>query len=105
MGEQRQIPGSGTRQTPKGWPKGGGKGGAGELKKILRLKECDPGFDLRGKLKGNQCENLHHIQDETGARLWVLGEKDEPVRLEISASKQQDFDSAVQMAKDLIKTV
>lgn len=88
----------------KGGGKGGGRDDPAELRKILKLKEVDPGFDLRNKLKGNNCENLHHIQDATGANLWVVGEKGDPVRLEISAKSQENFDEAVRMAKDLIKT-
>jgi len=110
--------GKGRDREPKGGAaKGGaakgaaakGAGGAGKvagaMKKVLKLKDCDPDFNLGGKLRGSKCENLHHIQDETGAMLWVLGEAGEPVRLEISANAQAPLDQAAQMSKDLIKTI
>lgn len=90
----------------KATAKGGSRGpGPSEFKKILKLKECDPEFDLRNQLRGTKCENLHHVQDETRSRLWVVGERSEPVRLEISAHTLEDLDEAVRMAKDLIKAV
>lgn len=93
---------------PKGKGKGKdkGKGGKPDFKKMLTLKECDPSFEIGKKLRGARCENLHHIQDRTGARLWVLdGSATEPVRLEISAFTNDEFEEAIQMSKDLIKTL
>uniref|UniRef100_A0A7S2JBL1 K Homology domain-containing protein n=1 Tax=Zooxanthella nutricula TaxID=1333877 RepID=A0A7S2JBL1_9DINO len=99
----------GHRKGQGGGAKGGGRGqGSGDpapMKKILKLKDCENDFDLRNRIKGNKCENLHHIQDATGSRLWVLGERDEPVRLEIAGDEKGSFDRAVQMSKDLIKSV
>jgi len=100
---QGQAKGGGARVG--GGNKGAGRGEGLALKKVLKLKECDPAFDLRNKLKGTKCVNLHHIQDVTSAQVWVIGERDEPVRLEIAANDQTVFDRGLQMAKDLIKSV
>merc|ERR1712187_373118 len=83
-----------------------GKGGAeGAFKKILKLKECDEGFRLRGALIGEKGRNIHHIQDATGAKLWIQGEGSDSMVVKISADEQEDLEKAVDMAKDLIKAV
>lgn len=104
-GKQGKVKDAGGAKRKGGAGKGAGRPNAGDLKKILKLKDVDSEFDLRKALRGNKCENLHHIQDATGATLWVLGEATEPVRLEISAGTPDGFESAVQMSKDLIKAV
>lgn len=93
---------------PKGGGKGGkgAKGGPGELRKILKLKEVENTTELKSKLRGIKCENIHHIQDETGAQVWVLGgEGTEPVRVEVSCYDQAKFDAALDLVKSLIKAV
>merc|ERR1712157_688871 len=77
----------------------------GEFKKVLKLKECDPAFNLKGALIGEQGKNVQHIQDQSQSKLWFKGEVAEGMYLEISSGSSDSLEKAVQMAKDLIKTV
>jgi len=113
-GIQRLDKGKGKTKTKgKGKGKGGkegkdgrrrelGKGRDCEFREVLDLWESEPGFNLKGKIIGDSGRNVHHIQDQTGARLWLSGD---PLQLEVSAGTSGELDQAVQMAKDLIKTV
>lgn len=86
--------------------KGGKGGGENDFLKIIKLKDTDPGFHIRGALIGNGGRNVHHIQDQTGANLWLQGDPPgQNMRLEVSAPSQEQLDQAVHMSKDLIKTV
>merc|ERR1711879_79470 len=77
----------------------------GDFKQTLDVEECDPGFAFRPKLLGEKGRNVHHIQDQTGAKLWLTGNAPDPMSLEISAESAEKLEQAVSMAKDLIQTV
>jgi len=104
----QQRHGGGDKGGDKGRGKGkskgskGGGGGGGSLKEVLELFEADDGFSLRQKLIGDHGRNVHHIQDQTGARLWFNGN---PLQLEISAESDDALHGAVNMAQDLITAV
>mmetsp|Transcript_128019 Transcript_128019/g.249456 ORF Transcript_128019/g.249456 Transcript_128019/m.249456 type:complete len:498 (-) Transcript_128019:122-1615(-) len=86
--------------------KGGKGGGENDFVKIIKLKDTEPGFQIRGALIGNGGRNVHHIQDQTGAKIWFHGESlGQNMRLEVSAPSAEQLDQAVNMSKDLIKTV
>lgn len=84
---------------------GKGRGSDGEYTKSLKLKACDPAFRIKGALIGDGGRNVHHIKDQSRARLWIKGDEDEGLRVDISADSVEDLNKAVQMTKDLIKTV
>jgi len=93
------------KDAAKGRRRESGKGGDGDFMKILKLKDTEPAFRLRGALIGDSGRNVHHIQDQTGAKLWLHGDSGQSMRLEITANSSEALDQAVQMSKDLIKTV
>ena len=45
---------------------------------------------------------IHHIQDQSGARIWL---REDPLQLEVSASSEKALGMAVSMARDLADTV
>uniref|UniRef100_A0A7S4PTK7 K Homology domain-containing protein n=1 Tax=Alexandrium monilatum TaxID=311494 RepID=A0A7S4PTK7_9DINO len=95
------------RRREEAWG-GGGGGGApagGELKQRIALWEAEPGFNLRGAVIGERGRNVHHIQDQTGARLWLHGEPGEPLRVEISAGNARDLSRAARLTRDLLGAV
>jgi len=86
--------------------KGGKGGGDNDFVKVIKLKDTEPGFHIRGALIGNGGRNVHHIQDQTGAKMWLHGDSPgQNMRLEVSAPSAEQLDQAVNMSKDLIKTV
>lgn len=94
--------------SPKSDTSGGGGGAfaSAKFRKILKLRDTDPEFDVRKRIRGERCQNLHHIQDMTKAQLWVAGgENGDPVRIEVAGENQPDFDQALSMAKDLVKAI
>merc|ERR1712048_1468239 len=76
-----------------------------EYRKVLKLKECDPAFNLKGALIGEHGKNVQHIQDQSQSKPWFKGEVADGMYLEISSGSSDSLEKAVQMAKDLIKTV
>ncbi|KAK9362273.1 hypothetical protein V1504DRAFT_490548 [Lipomyces starkeyi] len=80
-----------------------------------------PGFNVRGQIVGPMGANVKHIQTETGCRVQIKGrgsqfieqatgrESDEPTFLHIlvrySGQDPNDLARAVELSKDLVKTV
>merc|ERR1711972_1085655 len=71
----------------------------------IPIDECEPEFNFKGKFIGDGGRYVHHIQDETKARLWLVGEDGEPMGLHISANSAGSIAAAQQMASDLLETV
>lgn len=88
----------------KGKSKGASKGG-GKYHRVIEMEEFDPAFHLRMKFIGISGDNVHYIQDKTGAKVWLLGEQGEAMRLEISADTSEALEHATQMTEDLISSV
>lgn len=91
--------------------KGGGKDKRGdkltscEFKKALKLKPTEQGFNLRATLVGSGGVNVHHIEDETNAKINFNGEGGpDGMRVEIGAENADDLERADTMVKDLIRT-
>merc|ERR1712129_621116 len=84
--------------------KDGGRGDrGGDFTEVLELEETDPAFHLRAKIIGDKGKNVHHIQDQTKAKLYLDCENG--MRLNVSAHSQEDLDKVVGMANDLIGAV
>ncbi|KAJ8097416.1 hypothetical protein POJ06DRAFT_201850 [Lipomyces tetrasporus] len=76
-----------------------------------------PGFNVRGQIVGPMGANVKHIQTETGCRVQIKGrgsqfieqatgrESDEPTFLHILGQDPNDLARAVELSKDLVKTV
>lgn len=78
-------------------------GGDGEFMDVLELEETDPEFNLHRRFLGERGKNVHHIQDQSKAKLFL--EDQDGVRLHISAHRQEDLDKAVELANDLLESV
>jgi len=76
-----------------------------EFQHTIDLPDCDEAFGQKPKLIGRKGENLHHIQDETGAKLYVKGDPPDALRLEIKARSQENLDTAISLAQELIDSV
>mmetsp|Transcript_30006 Transcript_30006/g.69856 ORF Transcript_30006/g.69856 Transcript_30006/m.69856 type:complete len:358 (-) Transcript_30006:170-1243(-) len=84
--------------------KGGGKGGA--YSKQLDLWDADYGFQLKQKILGERTKNLHHIQDQTGAQVWVRdGDHNGPAYLEVTAPDNGSLHEAVDLCRDLLHAI
>ncbi|KAK9369271.1 hypothetical protein V1509DRAFT_608866 [Lipomyces kononenkoae] len=76
-----------------------------------------PGFNVRGQIVGPMGANVKHIQTETGCRVQIKGrgsqfieqatgrESDEPTFLHILGQDPNALARAVELSKDLVKTV
>merc|ERR1712238_349896 len=56
----------------EGRSKGGKKGG--EYNDVVDIDKSDRGFSFKGKLIGDKGKYIHHIQDQTRAKLWIEGD-------------------------------
>ena len=68
----------------------------------LAFWECHPSFQLRRLLLGPKGMNLHFISDQTGAAIQCRGS---PLKLIVSADREDKLDTAMRMARDLIGTM
>jgi len=75
-----------------------------EHSKIIEIFDADERFNVRGKLIGHRGQNVHHIQDETGAAVDVQGAQDrgEKVRIVITAKSAKDLRHASDICEELI---
>lgn len=78
------------------------RGSDGNFQEEIELEPCDPNFPMRARLLGSKGQNVHYIQDETGAKLWLHGEAGGPMRFDISAESAEVLDKAVELAIGLI---
>jgi transcription antitermination factor NusA-like protein len=93
----------------KGKSKGkGGKKGDRESSKdqpteSIEVQGTDAAFDMKGKIIGDKGRHVHHVQDETGAKVWVdQTDKGEPITIRISARSQEAVDKALNLCQDLV---
>merc|ERR1712232_1523524 len=88
----------------RGKDKGRGKDSHGrqEFQQTLDMEELDPSFEVKPKLIGFKGSNVHHIQDTTGAQLWVTGDHGSAIHVEVVAQSSKELDRAVKMVEDLI---
>eukprot|EP00929_Paragymnodinium_shiwhaense_P036550 TRINITY_DN1956_c0_g1_i2.p1 TRINITY_DN1956_c0_g1~~TRINITY_DN1956_c0_g1_i2.p1 ORF type:complete len:626 (-),score=174.44 TRINITY_DN1956_c0_g1_i2:76-1953(-) len=94
------------RDSDKGKGKGKDKGKeGGRYRESIPLDDVDEVFDLRNKVLGDRGVNLFHIQDETGAQLFIATEQDGRLRLDISADERGRLDAAINLAQELIDSV
>lgn len=82
--------------------KGKGKGGRnGETTATLEFQnDCDPAFNIVGKLLGNRGHNVHYIQDESGSKIHI---DDRSFTISITAPDRDSLNRAVEMCNDLIR--
>ena len=72
----------------------------------IEVDKTDAAFDMKGKIIGDKGKHVHHVQDETGAKVWVdQTAKGEPITVRISAGSQENVDSALALVQDLIDAV
>merc|ERR1712039_577996 len=106
---ERERKGSKGKGKDKGKDKDKGKGkhkDGGDVIRELRVKYCDPGFNMKGALIGSRGRNVQHIQDQTGCKLAVIGEAgDDNMVIELKAPNSRALEDAVQLCKGLLKTV
>jgi len=94
------------KESGKGKDKGKDKGkGKGKEKKrfeqVLELEPVDPGYNMISKLKGERGQNVHHIQDQTGAQIWIRADAGNSLRCEITGESRSAINKAWSLAREL----
>merc|ERR1712187_129804 len=78
----------------------------GEYNNVIEVEKSTPGFDMKGKIIGEKGSHMHHIQDESGAKVWVEQDgKGEPITIRIAAGSQESLDKAMTLCQDLVDAV
>merc|ERR1712070_572470 len=72
---------------------------------VIDVEYTDPAFYVRGHILGEKGCNMHHIQDETGAKIFLEESDAGGHHLQVTASNQEDLDKASEMLRDLLVTV
>merc|ERR1711879_323058 len=65
--------------------KGKGKGKKGDFNEVVQIQTTEREFDFKHRFIGDKGKYIHHIQDQTGAQLWVDGDNGGPMSLNVSA--------------------
>lgn len=93
----------------KGKGKGGSKGKSSQHKATVSVFHCEDavGFKLRKMIVGSDNQNFKHIEEETGAKMELLGREDsrDGMWIEIRADRKDDLEAAVGQTEDLISSV
>lgn len=81
---------------------------AGRKHKVIKLEGIDAAFSCVGRLLGVKGRNVHHIQDQTGAKVWVQEDAKDGhnvVSVTVSSEHWKKLDTALKMCNDLVATV